>query len=312
MKKIIIIDGNSLAYSNVPNHNKLKKEDIYSVIDNREIYIVRKFIKKLLRYKYNIFPGYKIIVVFDQKDKVTFRHTLDPKYKSKSLNEKRRQQKDYVYSQIDEIKNTLDKLGVSHYSSKDWEADDIIGMLVSKLENKNYLTTIISGDKDILQLISGKTRILYKSNKEGEVMVDRSNVWDISGGFWPDQVIDMKILHGDSSDNIRGLGIVKNSKVEIWSKEDAYEMIKKYDNIDNMFSNIEEISNPYKKSLLKGKEKIQHNRKLVTIVKDWQIDLDFKDFISGSTEFNDVEYIIEDLNLKELYKNKRLMKGIKK
>ncbi len=310
MKKVIIIDGNSLAYSKVPDPEKFDKKLLYSSTDNRDIFITRKFMKKFLRYKYVLFSDYHMIVIFDEQNKVTFRHKLDPKYKNKALSEKRQAQKDYVYNQIDDIKLMLEKLNVPVFSSPDWEADDIIGMLVDKFESKGILSTIISGDKDILQLISGKTRVQFNTPDNKVIMTNRNNVWDISGGVWPDQVIDIKVLAGDPSDNIKGLGVIKEGKVDYWHKDEAAEQIKKWGSIENMINNISKIKEPYNKSLSKGKEKIEHNRKLVTIVRDWSIDTDVDFFLKKDFNTSRVDEVIDELNLQELKKNNRFKKNL--
>ncbi len=312
MKKIIIIDGNSLAYSRVPDREKFKDKFLYSSIDQRDIFITRKFLKKFLRYKYILFSGYHFIVIFDEQNKVTFRHELDPKYKGKSLSQKRQDQKDYVYEQIEDIKGVLKKLNVPVYSSPDWEADDIIGMLIEQFERKGLLTTIISGDKDILQLISDKTRVQFTTPDNQTILTSRNNVWDLSGGVWPDQVIDIKILSGDSSDNIKVLGIIKDGKVDYWTKDEETWHIKKWGSIDNMIKNIDKIKDPYKKSLIKGQDRIEHNRKLVTIVRDWSIDVNYDFFTKKKLNTSNVENVLEDLNLQELLKNKRFKKGVEK
>ncbi len=310
MKKVIIIDGNSMAYSSLPNPDKFKDKFLYSSKDQRDIFIVRKFMKKFLRYKYLFYNDYHFIVVFDEQNKVTFRHMLDPKYKSKTLSAKRQEQKDYVYKQINDIKDILKKMNVPVYSSPDWEADDIIGMLVEKLEKRGKLSTIISGDKDILQLISDKTRVQFIAPDNTSLLTSRKNVWELSGGVWPDQVIDIKILAGDSSDNIKGLGVIKNGKVDYWTKEDAAAQIKKWSSIENMVNNINKVEEPFRKSLIKGKDKIEHNRKLVTIVRDWSIEEKFDYFIDEKINSKVINDIIEDLNLEELKKNNRIRKNL--
>lgn len=313
MKKIIIIDGNSLAYSRVPDKKKISKEAMYSSIDNREIYIVRKFMKKILQYKYMMFNNYELVVIFDEQNKHTFRHELSDKYKNKKLNEKRQVQKKFVYQQIGDIKKILNSIGIPNYSTSEWEADDVIGMLTKYLEKNNYLTTIVSGDKDILQLISEYTRVLYINNNHEMINTDRSNVWDISGGVWPDQVIEMKILAGDSSDNIKGIGILRDGKADYWNIEEAKEHIKKWGTIDNIFKNIDKIQEPFKKSLIKGEEKIKFNKKLVTIIRNWKlVDIEPEYFIGSVLIKDSLEYTIKDLSLDSLFKNKRFKKNYDK
>ncbi len=313
MKKIIIIDGNSLAYSNVPNHEKVKDKYLFST-EGEEIFIVRKFIKKLFIYKWLKFKDYHCVVVFDEIEKYTFRHELSDKYKRKTVNEKRRLQKEYVYSQIDIIKKYLKRIGIPYYSSKRWEADDIIGMLVEKFEKKGALTTIVTGDKDILQLISPKTRVLFSdANSKSQILTSRKNVWDVSGGVWPDQVIDIKILAGDSSDNIKGLGIIRegNGRVDYWTQDEAIELIKKWGSLDNILNNINKIPDSFRNSLERSSDKIDLNRKLVTIVREWDLDIKVDHFYKYGVKNNEINNIIEELNLDELLKNKVIRKALK-
>ncbi len=314
MKKIIIIDGNSLAYSNIPNPEKVPEKILYSSTDNRNIFIIRKFIKKLLTMKFIYYKNYHFVVVFDEKDKHTFRHELDSRYKSKSYSEKRMKQKEYVYSQIDGIKAVLKKMGIPFYSTPKWEADDLIGMLVEKFEKKGFYTTIISGDKDILQLISKNTRVLFSNpNSKVSTLASRNNVWDLSGGVWPDQVIDIKILAGDTSDNIKGLGIIReDNKLDYWRNEEAVALIKKWGSLENMSKNISKIEDPYKKSIEKGTDKINLNRKLVTIVRDWDMDVKLEHFTKRKFDNNQALEVLEDLNLNSLLKNSRIKKGLGK
>ena len=307
MKKIIIIDGNSLAFGRVPEEGSVPDKISKSSIDNRDIFIVRKFIKKILRFKYSIFSGYELAVIFDEPDKVTFRHEMSSRYKTKKISESRTKQKKYIYEQIDEIKKVLSKMNIPFYSHKNWEADDIIGMLVEKLEKKNYLTTIVSGDKDILQLISKKTRVAYLKNQLTFEMADRRTVWNITDGIWPDQVIDIKILAGDKSDNIKGIGLLRSKGVvDYWTSAEATEHIKIYGSIKGMLNQIERIKEPYKGSLSRAEEKIIFNRKLVTIVREWVIDANFEYFLNKKIDIDGLEYVVKDLRLEKLLNNKRI------
>ncbi len=313
MKKIIIIDGNSLAYSNVPDHSKVKDKYLFSTT-GEEIFIVRKFLKKLLIYKWLKFKDYHCVVVFDEIEKKTFRHELSDRYKKKTVNEKRQNQKKYVYAQIEVIKKYLKRIGIPFYSSNNWEADDIIGMLVEKFEKKGSLTTIVTGDKDILQLISPLTRVLYNdAGSKTQILTNRKNVWDVSGGVWPDQVIDIKILSGDSSDNIKGLGIIRDNdgRVDYWTQDEAVELIKKWGSLDNALNNINKLPNAFKTSLERSAEKIELNKKLVTIVRDWSLNIKVDHFYKYGINKVETSKIIEELNLDELLKNKSIRKEIK-
>lgn len=306
MKKILIIDGNFLAYSKIPN----SKDAFLNEPNN--ILVMKNFMKKILKYKYVVFRNYEIIVVFDERNKETFRHKLYKKYKQKPISEKKMKQKEYIYDQIELIKMKLKQINIPFYSSPHWEADDIIGMLTSKLEERNYLTTIISGDKDILQLISKKTRVYFSksdssNSKNKSIIIDRKNIWKITDGVWPDQVIQMKMLVGDFSDNIKGIGIIKDGKINYWNSNEASDLIKKWNSIDNILKNIEKIPDPYKESLKRGIKKLELNRTLVTIVREWKIEPNFEFFINNEIYKEEIKNIISDLSLNSIWKNKKFI-----
>ena len=314
MKKLIVIDGNSLAFGKNPKEGEFSDKITKSSIDDRDIFIVRKFIKKMLKLKFGIFNGYELIVVFDEKDKDTFRHQMCDKYKRKPLSEKRREQKSYIYRQIEEIKKVLDILKIPNYSSSKWEADDIIGMLSHHYEKLNYLITIVSGDKDMLQLISNRTRIAYTGAGFFFKIYDKNNIKELENGLIPHQIIDTKILYGDKSDNIRGIGIKRHGeyKIDYWEEEEVVSYVKKYSSVKNMLKNIDQIPEPYKSSLIFGVKKIEHNRKLVTIIKEWKIDVDPSHFHKKSFCHKSLVHVLKDLNLEKLLHQKNIKAGIEK
>lgn len=313
MKKVILIDGNSLAFRKMPDYDKVSKFVSQSSIDNRDIYVVRNFIKQIFKFKFVIFPMYDVVVTFDEPNKDTFRHQLDGKYKKKNSSKKQKVHKKYIYDQIAEIKKILDKLNIVHYSTNQWEADDVIGMLTKYYEEKNYLITIVSSDKDILQLISKKTRVAYLGTHSKIKIFNNKNIGELTNGLTADEIIPFKILAGDKSDNIKGLGIKrKNGKclIDYWTTEEATNYIKEYHTIKNMMKNISKIPEPFQSSLKFGKKKVELNRELVTIVVDWKIDKSPTYFKSRQFNFQNLKNVITDLNLTNFIEQKRIQKGI--
>ena len=310
----MIIDGNSLAFGRNPKDGDFPDNVSKSSIDKRDIFIVRKFIKKMLKLKFGIFSGYELIVIFDQRDKNTFRHKMCDKYKRKSLSEKRAEQKNYVYSQIDEIKKVLDTLSIPHYSHNEWEADDIIGMLTHHYEKRNYLITIISGDKDMFQLISNKTRIAYIGEGFFFELYDKRKMMESDKGLFPHQIIDTKILFGDKSDNIKGIGIRRNNeyKIDYWTEEEVVSYVKKYSSVNNMLKNIGDIPEPYRSSLNFGLKKIELNKNLVTIIRKWSIDVEPSHFRQNKFSHKSLLNVLEDLNLQKMLEQKKIQSNIQK
>lgn len=302
MTNYLIVDGNSLAFTSKPKIDKLPKEKVFSKTDGRDIYVQAKFIKKLMNYMFYEYINHRVLIVFDEKVKNTFRHKLDPEYKNRPLKPEQKENKDYVYSAVEELKKTLDQLGLTYYSSEEWEADDIIGMLAKKIESiPNTSSTIITSDADILQLISDKTKVLLQRGNDEE-LVDFRNINKYLPCNTPKEVIEVKALWGDKSDNIKHFMI--DEAVYWGAKQYSLNLLRKYKSIDGIYENINSVKQPMRTSLLNNRDKIDHNLKLVTIVRDWSIDVDFKYFLKYSMTPKKLVNTLDDLNLNDLFKKR--------
>ncbi len=297
MKKVLIIDGNSLAFTAKPNFEK-EKDKIYSNTDGRDIYVASKFVKRLMNYKFYNYKDHKIVVAFDERIKNTFRHEFDPGYKNRPLKDKQVEMKEYVYDGVDELKKSLSKLGIPFYSDIRFEADDIIGMLVDKYSERNYEIKVVTSDADLMQLLSKNVSLLLRRGHTEELvtMNDISKYLDCKT---PKQVIDIKALWGDKSDNIKHF--MSDDVIFRGVKGNTIRILMKYGSLRKLYKNIDEVKQPFRDIFIRNKDKIDHNIKLVTIVRKWSLDVDFDYFLKYNETKEGYEEVLKDLNLDSLF-----------
>jgi DNA polymerase-1 len=204
---LYIIDGHGLIYR--AYYAFIKRPLLTTKGENTSALF--GFMRMLLRLIHDEQPDY-LICVFDAKGK-TFRHELYPEYKAKRL----KAPEDLAH-QVEAIKTILPALGISILEVEGYEADDLIGSIVEKAVKIPVKSVIVSGDKDILQLVDDRVTVL--ANKKGisevEVM-NQKKVYD-TWGVRPENIIDLLALMGDSSDNVPGVKGVgkKTAFLNIW------------------------------------------------------------------------------------------------
>ncbi len=181
-----------------------------------------------------------------------FRKKMYDEYKAGR--EKTRPELKEQYQTLDEF---LSLMNIPVYKHPDYEADDLIASLV---RNTPFSTYIISNDKDLLQLVDEKTYVVSRKKKEDFIYTVEAFQKEYDD-LHPKQIIDLKSLEGDSSDNIKG--------VEGIGEKGAKQLIKKYHNLKSVFDNIESLEKPlakYKKKLENGKESAFFSKRLATLV----------------------------------------------
>lgn len=245
MTKLVIIDGNSLAnraFYALPFLTNSKVEPSGAVYGFANL-----LTKIIVDYR----PD-GIVVAFDHA-RHTFRNNIFEEYKGT-----RKPTPPELISQFPVIKKMLETMEIKVIEEDQIEADDIIGT-ISK--NTDCDKIIISGDRDLLQLIDEKTEVWLTVKGVTEVMkVNQSNLEECYGVSRPDQVIELKALMGDNSDNIPGVkGIGDKS---------AHKLLKEYDNIDNIYNNIDDFSGKTKEKLIDGKSMAYLSKTLATIKTD--------------------------------------------
>ena len=199
----------------------------------------------------------------------TFRHKMYEDYKGT-----RKGMPDELREQLPVMKEVLSALNIPVLELEGFEADDLLGT-VSAINTKNGIFTyILTGDRDSFQLISKSTSvILPKSGMEKtEYSIYDNTLLMENYGISPIQVIEVKALMGDSSDNIPGVKGV--------GEKTAYQLIQKYDNIDNIYKLLDEdkldVTPKVKEKLSIGKDSAYMSKTLATIILDANINLDYE------------------------------------
>ena len=253
MKKFVIIDGNNICFRSFYALPMLQNFD--GVISNAVFGFANTLVKIIEEQK----PDY-IAVAFD-KGKKTFRHQMYKEYKMQ-----RRPTPKELIDQFPLLREMLKTMHIKYIELDDIEADDIIGVLSRKYDTKNL---IVSADKDVLQLIDDNTSV-YAPQKGGEpIIYDKAKLKEVFG-IEPYQIIELKGLMGDSSDNIPG--------VEGIGEKTALSLIAKYTDIDGVYANLDALSAKQAERLVKDKEMAYFSKTLATIKTDYPLDKKLEDF----------------------------------
>ena len=244
-KKLLLIDGNSVAFrAFFALHNSLERFKNANGLHTNAIYAFHNMFDNVMKLE----EPTHVLVAFDA-GKTTFRTELYEEYKggrAKTPSEFR--------EQLPFIRELIHNLGVKTYELPNYEADDIIGTLATEAKDQ-YEVVILSGDRDLLQLVSNDVTvdITVKGVSEIEVYTPEK-VAERYDGLTPAQVVDLKGLAGDTSDNIPGV-----TKV---GEKTAIKLLKEYDTVEGVYEHVGEM----KKSKLK--ENLQNDRDIAFLSKE--------------------------------------------
>ncbi|WP_343012874.1 DNA polymerase I [Gemella morbillorum] len=277
MDKIILLDGNSLSYRAFYAMPALQnKSGLYT----NSVYGFTLMLERMLE---DIKPKYAL-AAFD-KGKQTFRHKTYQEYKGT-----RDKTPSELVEQFGYVRELLDSYGIKYEEHFDYEADDIIGSYAKLAEKAGLEVIIISGDKDLTQLASDNITIYY--TRRGVTEVDHYTPEFINEkyGLSPEQIIDMKGLMGDKSDNIPGIAGI--------GEKTAIKLLAEYETVENVLDNIDNISGKkLKERLAEGKEDALLSKELATIFTEVPVenkleDLTFSENRSKKKElFEKLEFV---------------------
>ncbi|WP_454947870.1 DNA polymerase I [Gemella sanguinis] len=257
MDKIILLDGNSLSYRAFYAMPALKnKKGLYT----NSVYGFTLMLERILE---DTKPKYAL-VAFD-KGKETFRHKSYEAYKGT-----RDKTPTELVEQFGYVRELIESYGIKYEEHFDYEADDIIGSYAKIAEKAGLEVIIVSGDKDLTQLASDNITVYY--TKRGVTEIDHYTPEFINEkyGLTPQQIIDMKGLMGDKSDNIPGIPGV--------GEKTAIKLLTEYETVENVLENIDNISGKkLKERLTEGKEDAILSKKLATIFTDVPVDNKIED-----------------------------------
>lgn len=247
---LTLIDGNSLvfrAYYGV--HGNLTRSD------NMPIGAVYGFFNMILPVLANAKTNDSFVCVFDAS-RISFRQDIYPQYKAN-----RSETPADLLAQSELIRIGVHEMGIPVLCIPGVEADDVIATIATQNCNSFDATRIITGDKDLMQLVSNCV-FLYDGMKDKEIrepqVIEKFSVK-------PTQVIDVQSLMGDSTDNVPGVPGIGPKK--------AAELINEFGNLDNLYANLDSVKNERTRNLLKeNRDKAYISRQLVTLKRD--VDLD--------------------------------------
>ncbi len=258
MKKIILIDGHNFMYrsffATMYTGNIMKTKEGFPT---NALYGFIRMLNKIIEEEK---PEY-MVVAFDKGK--NFREDKYSFYK-----DGREATPDELKLQFPKAKEILDAMGIKYLELEPYEADDILGTLVKLAEeDKEFDATIISSDRDLLQLINFETDVKLLK-REGYTRYDE-DTFKKEFGIDPIKVIDLKALMGDTSDNIPGVKGI--------GEKTALKLLTEYDSLDNVYKNIDNIKGTLKDKLIKDKENAYISYELATIYKDINLDIDLED-----------------------------------
>lgn len=256
-KTVMLIDGSSLIFRAFFALPKLTNND--GVMTNGVYGFLTMYNNAFDRYK----PDY-VLVAFDRASK-TFRHKEFEDYKG--TRDKMPSELSY---QFGILKDILDSLNVKYTDLDGFEADDIVGTYAKMAQKEGYESVLITGDRDYLQLVDEK--IVVNLTKKGVSETKEYTVEAIKEefGLSPKQLIEVKGLEGDKSDNIPGVDGIGPKK--------AVGFIQKYGSIEGLYENIEEVSGKKTKQTLIDSEAIAYmSKKIGTIVTSAPVEFDLEE-----------------------------------
>lgn len=245
MKKLLLLDGNSMLfrayYATLYTHRMTTSNGI----PTNAVYGFVMMLNKAI----DIIEPDEILVAWDA-GKPTFRHKQFSAYKGtrKPLDEE-------LIVQFPIVREYLDAAGIKRYEQEGYEADDIIGSMAKCC--KDVQTTILTSDRDLLQLIDATTHVLLMKKGLSEMdLMDEQNLLD-TYGITPSQVIEMKGLMGDTADNIPGVQGV--------GEKTALRLLNQYSTVENVYVHIDEVKGKLKEKLEKDKDNAFMSLELATI-----------------------------------------------
>ncbi|HHQ6732968.1 TPA: DNA polymerase I [Staphylococcus aureus] len=258
MNKLVLIDGNSLSFRAFYALPLLSNK---AGIHTNAVYGFAMLLEKILKEEK---PNH-FLVAFDA-GKTTFRHEKYSEYKGG-----RQKTPPELSEQFPYIRQLLDAYHIKRYELDNYEADDIIGTLSKEADKAGFQTIIITGDRDLTQLATDNVTIYY--TKKGVTDVDHYTpdfIAEKYNGLTPNQIIDMKGLMGDTSDNIPGVAGV--------GEKTAIKLLNQFDTVEGVYEHLDEITGKkLKEKLQNSKEDALMSKELATINVDSPIEVKLED-----------------------------------
>lgn len=283
--KLLVIDGNSIVNRAFYGIRALSNKK--GVFTNA----ITGFMNILLKLENNFKPDC-VAVAFDLKAP-TFRHKLYSEYKGT-----RKGMPDELAMQMPYVKEILKAMGIAIVEKEGWEADDILGTLSHAAELSGSSAIIATGDRDSLQLVTDRVWVNLAGNKE-DVLYTPKEIME-KYGVQPKQMIEIKALMGDSSDNIPGVKGI--------GEKTAINLIQQYSTVCNIYDKLDEltISDSVRRKLTEGKDSCFMSRELGTISLEAPVDTELTSYIPKERDEVRLAEILTELEMFTILKKLNL------
>ena len=284
MKKVILVDGNNLLFrsyfATAYSGNMMKNSKGFPT---NGLYGLVNMLNKIIREEK---PEY-MLVAFDKGK--TFRHEKYLDYKGG-----RNETPDDLKKQFSVAKKLVPLMGIKCFEIDNYEADDIIGTYSKMaLIDPEFETTIVSSDKDLLQLINEETEVKLLKQKD-YIRMNEETFMD-TYGIKPIRMIDLKGLMGDASDNIPGVKGI--------GEKTALKLLQEYDSLENVYDNIDNIKGATKQKLIDGKESAFMSKDIATIYNEVPVTYSLEELKYDGPDVNGLREMYSELEFYSFLKD---------
>jgi DNA polymerase-1 len=287
---LFLFDGTALVYRAFYALPQMTNSE---GVPTNAVFGLAKMLSKFLRE--HIKEGDSVIFVLDSKEK-TFRHTLFEDYKAN-----RKPTPPEMVEQLPYVERFVKALNIPLLKGTGYEADDVIATLVKKYSPKFDRVYVITGDKDLLQLVGGNVRVLrFSSMGVTDLKEYDENTVVKKYELKPSQIGDYLALVGDKSDNVPGVKGIGNKS--------AVKLLKTYGSLDEIYAHLEEIQQRYSTLLKNGKDSAILSRKLVELSYDVPIELELKAYTAPNK--NELLELFNELDFSSLKREFKLYEDV--
>ncbi|GGC79962.1 DNA polymerase I [Enterococcus wangshanyuanii] len=281
-KKLLLVDGNSVAFRAfyaVQNFESFKTKN---GLHTNAILFFNNMLDNIMQKEE---PSH-VLIAFDA-GKTTFRHAFFDDYKAG-----RAKTPGEFKEQMPYIRELIDALGIQHYELPEYEADDIIGTLARRVEADDFEVVVVSGDKDLTQLADKNIRVEVTAKGVSELVTYTPEFIKEKYGLTPLQIIDMKGLAGDSSDNIPGVTRV--------GEKTAIKLLTEYGSVEGLYEHIDELKpSKMKENLINDKEQAFLSKKLATIDVNAPIDISIDNLVYNGKNLDKLVPFYREMEFKQ-------------
>ncbi len=280
MSRLLIVDGHAVAhraYHSIPP----------LTVNGQPVNLIYGFYSILLSAIDQLKPKYLVVCldspgpVFRNKEYLAYRANRPPADKN-------------LVVQLPELKNSLETASISNFSLAGYEADDIIATLTRQSLTRSFISrvTIITGDKDLMQLVTPKVELFMPIRGLSQTQTfGPKEVFD-KLGVKPSQVVDLKALMGDSSDNYPGVSGIGPKSANI--------LLSQYKNLDNIYKHLSDIKPAYQSKLEKDRDNAYLSQKLAKLVYDVPVKLNLKNARWHSRHLQPLLALFKSYNFRSL------------